>query len=120
MKIREALALADAQRINGIDEVLKLQWLSELDGRVVREVISPFAEGDFKGYSADTARDTALLIPYPYDSIYPAYLVMNIDRLNNEMQKYNDGADACAEIMEAYRSWYVRTHRATTPKMKFF
>ena len=121
MTIREAIALADEMAPNAISEALKIRWLSELDGRVEQEILSPDTGSTFAGYGNDVQTDTVLKIPYPYDGIYPTWLKMHIDRLNGEMQKYNDGVILCNETLEAYRRTLTRTAAAAAPrKVKYF
>ena len=120
MTIREAIALADAMAPNAVSQVLKVRWLSELDGRVVQEICSPDTVSDFAGYAENVNQDTVLKIPYPYDGIYPTYLKMHIDRLNGEMQKYNDGTIVCDELLDSYRRTLVRTAGSVSHKIKYF
>lgn len=120
MTVREALALADELAPNTVSKVLKIRWLSELDGRVSQEILSPSAKSIFKGYTPDTKEDTVLLVPYPYDGIYPTYIKMQVDQLNGEMKKYNDGAAICEEQLTAYRHTLVRTEAAPTRRIKYF
>lgn len=119
MTIYDAIAHADELRNNKIDEPIKVGMLSELDGRIDREIIRPYGEtGAFIGYNADDL-DRELLAPYPYDSLYVTYLEAEICRLNGEMQKYNAARSIFAEKYEAFRAWYVRTHTYNTPNVKF-
>lgn len=121
MTIREAITLADEMAPNAVSEALKIRWLSELDGRVVQEILSPDTVRTFTGYGNDVQTDTVLQIPYPYDGIYPTWIKMHIDRMNGEMQKYNDGVILCDEKMEAYRRTLTRTAAPAAPrKVKYF
>lgn len=120
MTIREAITLADEMAPNAISEALKIRWLSELDGRVEQEILSPDTLSTFAGYGGDVKTDTVLQIPYPYDGIYPTWIKMHIDRMNGEMQKYNDGVILCDEKMEAYRRTLQRTAGSPSRKVKYF
>ncbi|MBQ8836446.1 MAG: hypothetical protein IJ002_03155 [Clostridia bacterium] len=111
MTIMEAISAADGLRNNHIDEQIKKAWLSELDGRIFYELIRPYGKQDeFTGYGADTASDTALIVPYPYDSLYVTYLEMQIARQNNEMPRYNNAAVVFNEQYSAFRRWYSRNN----------
>lgn len=120
MQIKEAIAIADAQRPNQIENVLKLRWLSEMDGIVEREVFSPDGGGDFEGYSPDMPQETLLKIPFPYDSIYPLWLEAHIARINGETEKYNNCLTMCYERMESFRAYHTRTTKRCVPQVKFF
>lgn len=120
MTVREAIALADAMAPNAVSQVLKVRWLSELDGRVVQEICSPDTVSDFAGYAENVNQDTVLKIPFPYDGIYPTWLKMHIDRMNGEMQKHNDGVALCDEMLEAYRRTLVRTTSSAPQRVKYF
>lgn len=109
MTINEAIAAVDGLRNNQIPEGVKRAMLSELDGRIYREVIAPNSI-DFTGYNAETEGETELLVPYPYDGLYVNYLEMEIARINAEMPRYNNAAIVFNEKYAAYKRWYNRTH----------
>ena len=109
MTINEAIAAVDGLRNNQIPEDVKRAMLSELDGRIYREVIAPESV-DFTGYNAETNSETVLLVPYPYDGLYVNYLEMEIARINAEMPRYNNAAIVFNEKYAAYKRWYNRTH----------
>ena len=109
MTINEAIAAVDGLRNNQIPEDVKRAMLSELDGRIYREVIAPESV-DFTGYNTETNSETVLLVPYPYDGLYVNYLEMEIARINAEMPRYNNAAIVFNEKYAAYKRWYNRTH----------
>jgi hypothetical protein len=119
MTINEAISKADEVRNNKIDYLTKLRMLSELDGRIFYEVISPNNEADFDGYTESTPSDTSLLVPYPYDELYIAYLEAEICRYSGEIQKYSTARGIFYDKYNAYTSWYVRTHPSNTPRITF-
>ncbi|MEE1356833.1 MAG: hypothetical protein UHG68_04625 [Clostridia bacterium] len=109
MTINEAIAAADGLRNNQISADIKRAMLSELDGRIYREVMDPIGN-DFNGYNADTDEATQLLAPFPYDGLYVTYLEMEIARINGEMPRYNNAAIRFNEKYEAFKRWYNRTY----------
>ena len=109
MTINEAIAAVDGLRNNQIPEDVKRAMLSELDGRIYREVIAPESV-DFTGYNTETNSETVLLVPYPYDGLYVNYLEMEIARISAEMPRYNNAAIVFNEKYAAYKRWYNRTH----------
>lgn len=120
MTIREAITLADAQKPNQVGKELKVRWLSELDGRVMCEIIAPLVEEPFAGYASDVSENTVLKVPYPYDAIYPAWIAMNVARMNGESAKCNDYADVCEEQLDGFRRFYARTRPGATHKLKLY
>lgn len=113
MTIEEAVSLADKLKPNQYDFETKVDWLSELDGMIFHEVMLTHENPpllDFHGYEhAETC--TALLVPFPYEEVYVAYIHSQIDRENGETPKYNQSATAFNEAYSRYANWYSRTHR---------
>ena len=113
MTIAEALAQADALRPNEFEAAVKLRWLSTLDGQIHRELLRAFQEepAPFSGYGEETEiRSTRLLVPYPYDELYPRYLVMRIDLEHGELERYNNDAACFNRSWRAFAGDYVKTH----------
>lgn len=111
MTIEKAIAEANALSSNLIDGTLKIEWLSRLDGRIFYEVLNTTAKkGDFCGYDQSTPADTELLIPYPWDSIYVAYLEMETARVSSENVKHANARILFNELYNGFVKWYTRTH----------
>lgn len=117
MTINEACARADALKPgNQIDAGEKIKWLSEVDGQIKREIMdrhqSP-AQGAELPYTSDTDRDAELLASGAYDDLYVYYLCAQIDRVNEEIGKYNNDLIMYnTRYTEFAREW----HRSHTPK----
>lgn len=106
MKLSEAMARADALRLNTVSEEQKAKWIWELEGQL-GEMASilprpcPWPEG----------KDTILLLTGPYEEVYQLYLAAKIDYYNQEMGLYaNDRATYETMLAEA-RAWWRRKHR---------
>lgn len=120
MTIAEALSRADDLRKNTLSENIKVAMLSELDGRIYFDILHPeVREAEFVGYDESTPSDTKLLVPYPYDALYVAYLDQEICKVTNEVAKYNNARIVFNEKYEAFARWYTRTHSISTPNIKF-
>ena len=80
MKVKDAIAAADAVKPNAFSEETKFQWLRRLEGRLQAEVFlmapAQVRELDLQ-YPADMDRE--LLVDPPYDDLYPLYLQARID-----------------------------------------
>lgn len=123
MTLIEAISTIDALKPNGYEQIDKIRWLSQLDGRVKKEIIDIHEGGDnisFAGYDEDTAPDTELFIPPPYDDIYLKWLEASIDYVNGEYGKYNNSITMFNEAYSAFERYYNRTHMPMGTKFKFF
>lgn len=119
MTLGEAITAADALRRNMIPEELKLKMLSELDGKLYYGLIYPdAADGEFNGYTSETASDTQLLVPYPYDALYVPYLEAEICRINGETARYNSARMVFEEKYGEYADRFVRTHKYAVPDIR--
>ena len=120
MTIDSAFASAREQRQGNFDDRVLRDMLSELDGRIYYEIIEPYGiEGEFSGYTDTTPGDTELLAPFPYDSLYTAYLVMGIDQRNHELAKYNNSSIRFNTLYNDFKKWWARTHSVATPSITF-
>lgn len=123
MTIREAIDKIDTLKPNNYSEAEKILWLSNLDGIIKEEIIDTHEGGEdvvFNGYSEDTARDTELLVPAPYDDLYIKWLESQIDYANAEYGKYNNSSTAYNNAFSTYERYYNRHHMPVAHKLKFF
>ena len=113
MTVFEAIAREDLLRPNELDPAVKLRWLSTLDGQVHAELLS-LHEGcpePFGGYDGETElQTTQLLIPWPYDELYPCYLVMRMDLEHGEPDRYNNDAAQFNRLWQSYSGSWCRSH----------
>lgn len=113
MTIAEAISNVDKLKPNGYPESMKINWLSNLDGQVFKEVFQTHENSpieSFEGYD-NAPLDTELLIPYPYDEdIYNYFLQKNIDKENGETAKYNQSVTLYNNAFLAFQNYYNRTH----------
>lgn len=131
MTIDEAVERCDRMKPNTYSRADKIRWLSELDGRVLRDIIQahePPLKKEientdnlseprtwFIGYDENTPGGTALLAPSPYEDIYVKYLFMQIDFNNAEFTRYNNSA---AMFQAVYSDFADAWNRAYTPLQK--
>ena len=110
MTINELMTLVDDLTPNQYGEAHKLRWLNEVEQAIFRELLLTH-EGDrqetFTPY--ETADDTELQIPAPYDRVYPLWLESRIHYHNGETARYNNAAAAFDEAWEELRNWVNRT-----------
>ncbi|MBQ7656312.1 MAG: hypothetical protein IJI53_13945 [Clostridia bacterium] len=116
MTLEKAIFQVDELKPNQVSRAQKIEWLSHLDRRVFKEVISahePDAQtpSAFTPYNQDTPPDTELLALPPYDDIYPAFLSMQIDLTNLEYDKYNNSLLLFTSAWGQFARAYHREHR---------
>ncbi|MBR5110207.1 MAG: hypothetical protein IK099_08425 [Clostridia bacterium] len=116
MTIEKAIFQADELKPNQVAKAQKIDWLSHLDRRVFKEVISAHVpDGNtpqaFTPYDQDTPADTELLAKAPYDDIYPYFLSMQIDLANLEYDKYNNSMLLFTDAFGQFARAYHREHR---------
>ncbi len=122
MTISEAISQADQLRPNELDSDVKLGWLSAMDGQIYSELLCAHegAPASFPGYDAQTPSSTALLIPFPYDELYPRFLAMRIDLENGELERYNNDAMLFNRLWQSTAAHYCRTHSPNgTTQLRF-
>jgi hypothetical protein len=114
MTIKECIDIVDNAKPNqyGIKE--KVMWLSFVDETIINDVLKTH-EGydgrydDFKGYTEDKL-SVPLIVPSPYDRLYPQYIKMMIDSENGETARYNNSAALYNTYLNEYKKYYNKTH----------
>lgn len=94
MTLIQAITNADSLRPNAFGFAQKVYWVSELDGRVKREILDThegFEGVLFDGYTDDDG-GRELLVPEPYSCIYAYWLFMKMDFMNGETARFNNSA----------------------------
>lgn len=64
---------------------------------------------EFTGYSPDDL-SVKLLVPFPYDELYVAYLKAKIDEENGETARYNNSAATFNGMLQDFQKAYHRDH----------
>lgn len=113
MTPNKAIEYIDSIKPNCYAEADKYRWINELEGLVAREVMGL----DGSGLNMPEDADKELSVPAPYDEIYPLWLAAKVDFFNREYSNYNNSAMMFSDRMDAYKSWYIRTH--TPPARNF-
>lgn len=118
MTIKEAIDMVDKLKPNIIPRADKVQWLSDIDGKIYQEILllhqrnagEPELPQMFVGYTDETPEDTELFVPEPHTAIYRYQLEANIDLTNAELAKYNNAAALLSNALQAFSASYTRTH----------
>ena len=114
MTIKECIDIVDNAKPNqyGIKE--KVMWLSFVDETIINDVLKTH-EGydgrydDFEGYTEDKL-SVPLIVPSPYDRLYPQYIKMMIDSENGETARYNNSSALYNTYLNEYKKYYNKTH----------
>lgn len=138
MTIQECINRVDSVKPNQYSIEDKVRWLSYLDGSIQKEIFDRYEQppeeketkiiityvdetaGDtteepteetkeFTGYSPDRLTDE-LLVPFPYDELYVAYLKAKIDEENGETARYNNSAATFNGMLQDFQKAYHRDH----------
>lgn len=115
MTIFQAIRTADRLEPNDYSDETKLRWLSDFDGQVWRDVILTHKGAPrtpFRGYDGTTdIESTRLLIPAPYEEIYPAMLSVQISTHNADSDRLVVAANEFQRLWGSFTDWYNRTHQ---------
>ena len=119
MTIKECIDIVDNLKPNQYSIENKVDWLSYIDHSIINEVLLTHEGYDgrydnFAGYSPDRL-EMGLIVPSPYDRLYPAYLKMKIDEENGETARYNNSATLFNAYYMEYKKWYNSKHMPLSP-----
>ena len=122
MTINDALSRCDALFPGaGLNTEVKISWLSELDQTVKTEIFDTHVDAPaFDGYTSDSAGDTTLLVPPPYDEMYIYYLQAKLAYVNGELAQYNNAMTMFNELWGKYSRKYNREHRTVASSRMIF
>lgn len=114
MNINEALALADQMKPNMMSRQTKIGFLQELDQKIYTEILLTHEHTEEQEvvpeYDTDTDEGTELLVPDPYSSLYPFWIMSRIDLLNQEIDKMNNDRALFENAYNEMHDWWNRTY----------
>ena len=105
MTPNKAIEIVDSLTPNTYSEEDKLRWINELDGMVQRLVIQT---DKVMQYEYPDDMDKELLIPAPFENVYPFYLEAQIYYHNKEYDYYNNAVMRFEEQYSEYKKAYIR------------
>ena len=118
MTIAKALERADQLKPNMVKRKMKIDWLSELDGLLHREIILKHEHTEeqdtFTGYNEETDQGQELLAPFPYDEIYTFWLLSKIDLNNMEYDRYSNDRILFNNAYDTLSDYWTREHMPIT------
>lgn len=125
MKISEAIAEVDSQKINTYSNEQKIKWLSRLDNRIYNEIILTHRYNDgedevtFDGYDT-TDEDTELIVGEPYAEMYVRWLEAQMDYSNMEYDAFNNCNAVFESIYSSFRNAYNQSHIPVSSRKNYF
>lgn len=86
---------------------IKTRWLSELDGKILREVMH---RDDFTPYKFPRDGEKELVVKEPYDNIYELYLTAMSHFYSGEMDLYSASAILFDGAYAEFKKNYIRNN----------
>lgn len=119
MTAGEAMEQARAMRPGcEVNEERLRDWLRRQDGEIRARIIEPGgAAADFAKAGADRlgadglADGAALLVPFPFDGMYPHYLCAMMDAALGENERYAGEMTRCNALLGEFAAWLRRSRR---------
>lgn len=101
--------IAHALRLHpdSIPDSIKCRWLSELDGKIMRETMH---SNSFAAYSFPRDADKTLVVQSPYDNIYELYIIAMSDFFSGEIANYAQSAIMFEQAYSEFRKDYIRNN----------
>lgn len=119
MNISEVINRINTMKPSAYTEKDMIAWLSDLDKKIYRELLSwhhiPFCFEPKEYTEADMGRE--LLVKEPYADIYPLWISAQIDFNNMETNRY---ANSYAMFNHAYQDYADYINRTFLPKQRNF
>lgn len=113
MNIQEALDMADGMKPNMMTRQTKIGFLQEIDQKIYTEILLTHEHEEeeevLPEYDTDTDDGTELLVPDPYSSLYPFWIMSRIDLLNQELDKFNNDRALFENAYNEMHDWWNRT-----------
>lgn len=90
-----------------VPDSIKCRWLSELDGKIMRETMH---RDDFVPYKFPEDGDRELVVQPPYDNLYELYIIAMSDFFSGEMANYSASALLFEQAYSEFRKNYIRSN----------
>lgn len=114
--INTAIENAIKLQPDSFSDTLKSRWISELDGKIMNEVMH---KSNFKPYDFPADGDKELLAKSPYDNIYELYIIAMSLFFCGEMGAYSSAAILFQQAYSEFCKNYIRNNMPPQNKIKF-
>ena len=109
MTVNELIEKVDRLRPNQIAGEDKLAWIVQLENLIWREIIRTHEGGEEMEFSEPDG-DSQLTAPSAFEELYRYWLEGHIAYANDEIERYNNAAQAFGNSFADFRDWYNREH----------
>ena len=92
-------------------------WLRRQDGEIRARLLPEKGAEELAQAGADLACEgeltdsTVLLVPFPFDGMYPHYLCAMMDAALGENERYAGEMTRCNALLGEFAAWLRREHR---------
>lgn len=114
--INTVIEKASRIRPDAFDDAAKASWISELDGKIMREVMQ---NENTVRYEFPKDADRELLVKSPYDNIYELYVVALSDFYSGDFASYSASSAMFENAYEQFRKNYIRTNMPKQYKLSY-
>ncbi len=120
MTIQNVIARVDELEPNQYSEQMKMDWLTELDGKIWEEVIRTHEDPPRESFEPYSSATSELLVGFPYAAdLYCWFLQARIAAENAEAAKYMQMGAMYNDALQNWTDWYNRTHRPKSGGSRF-
>ena len=113
--INKVIEKAMRLKCDSFSDEIKCGWLSELDGKIMRETMH---NNDFKPYLFPKDGDRELVVKSPYDNIYELYIIAMSDFYSGEIGNYSTSAVMFETAYSEFRKNYLRNNMPPQTPLK--
>lgn len=114
MTLNEAITKLDSLKPNQYDYPDKVCWISDVDGRIYKEIILKHENPDeisWEPYTRETTPSLELLAYEPYTDLYIAYMAAQVDNYNGEFTRYNNDIQQFNDLYQAFADDYNKNNK---------
>jgi hypothetical protein len=116
MTLNEAIAKIDSLKPNQYTFAEKVAWISDVDGRIYRDLITKHENPEKKTwdgpYDEDSSSALVLLAYEPYTDLYIYYMMAMIDQYNGEYTRYSNDMEQFNNSYQAFADDYIRNNKS--------
>ena len=105
IKASDVIAEVDYLKQNDYDYKDKLEWLQDVEDRIQIEVLDTHENPD-DIQIGKISEETLLTAAVPHTDIYKYYLSAQIDKNNEEFDRYNNNMALYNEAYEEFKRWW--------------
>lgn len=117
--IRKIIERVDRKIENPYDDVTKLEWIAQLDGKIAMNVmLMDMAELEQFNYSYPDDLDKQPLVKFPYDELYDLWIAARIDAQNQEWDRYANSVEYYNAFYGEFVNWFLSTYQPGQGRME--